>query len=1785
MPEISNNFRLGRMEKDLDDRLVPNSGYRDALNVEVATSEGSDVGALQKVLGNTLISGLPALTNATCIGSVRDTQNNKIYWFITSNGADVIAEYDGTNIDLILVDTGATAKVNGATSSTTTLVVDNNSGTIQVGDTLTGGGVIGDVTVATVTNQNNLVLSSAQSLSDNTDITFKSVLKFNTSNLIIGVNILDKVLYFTDNLNEPRQVDIEYWRGQTGTTLVTSTGLSADKITVIRKSPISSPTFSSISSATVTGPGTINGDQILMKINDDIDLNLSGYTVGQVVSPIKFVRAIDSTTAVDTNFIVGTRFDSTSEEGYVVSFTVTAVDTSGSNHSFTAVVDAVDDRILPSDSNTFAGSSSFSQTFIKSGYTGTTQSSQIVLNGETIVKLNFSGSTQIVVPTTDTYNVTFNINISQIDTTVSNRNIYAKIKKGGNDISGAEINWTDGSGSTPGIKQLVLTNQALNAGDVITIHVADGNRQSVAPTSNQTAPIFTVSSTGTNWSFDDASAVTADNNYTVVAKQEYGFFEDKFPRFSYRYKYDNGQYSGFAPFSDVAFMPGQFDYDTKNAYNLGMLNKINGLTITGWNSDISARSISFVDEVDLLYKTSNDQNIYIVDTIKKVGGSIASTYNIKNEQIFKVVDSMQLLRSFDSVPLKAKAQEIVGNRLVYANYTENFDYTSTPEFLVSTTSRADPAPNLDNKFSVKSNRTYQLGIIFQDVNGRQTPVFTSNSGIFKIDPIRSNLKNQIITSLKTTAPAEATHYRYFIKETSLEYYNISVSNFYSDDEGFIYLSIPSSEINKVKTGDYLNLKKKNGVNEYFYSKDNKHKVLGVDGNPPDFLAKSKTTIHFAKYVGFGQDFATTTPQTTKKPNLTPVEGYNTIQLRQLHDTAIGGNVGASSLAFLKEGALLRFVKGDFSTKTYEIKSVAITDHSSNKTAEVSFNKPFGKEVVNLYLDNTNNSLYDGIGVEFITETNSLGNPNYTNKSFIKLNESTLLGAGLLDTINEDDLSISASTYIKRLASESFSRDFYVESLGNYTLTIITQQAYTHAESKYSNSIFANSLIKGKYIRISDTSFNNFGKNKILFEIKSITETLVSISGITDRKKYVITLDKSLTTNGFTGSDINTSDDVRIDILSINNNNTSDLKSPCIFEVEPEEGLLDIYYDTDEVYPVSLLRDNDSPVATASVNGTVTNTKTLVVDAINTGTNFLNHFVSNANIDSNVYVVSHTTVSNAACTLTLSEDITINNNQPIKFYSSTSLKYSNCISFGNGVESDRIRDDFNAPTMGKGVKASAVFEDNYGQEERTNSFIYSQIYNSKSGVNRLNQFIIADKITKEINPSHGSIQLIKTRDTDLIALCEDKCFRVQANKDALFTADGNAQVVASSNVLGQVIPYVGEYGISKNPESFAQYGFRAYFTDRERGVVLRLSRDGLSEISALGMSDFFSDKLANVTSNVFGSYDDRKNSYNLSFTNQANSDPTETISFNERVNGWTSRKSFVPETAISLNNDYFSFKAGSMYKHHSNTETNDFYTVTTAVLSQATSYEYEITLTQSNSDIAVGMYVSGETIPSGVTVSSLSGGYFISTNNLVIPSGTKLYFSSSPITEKKSSVKFLMNQPLGQVKRFKTLNYQGDTGWLLNTISTPEHVGEISSDGFIKKEGKYFATVNGKTATASTLNAEEIQVEGLGTVDSVVGKVLTFNDGVNSNLQVGDNIYFLADNAVASYTLSGACTVKTATKVTIPANGTAPAAGKFVLFDKGGVVNQSGLLGFFAEVEMKHTTTSAAELFSVGSLIV
>ena len=105
MAELKHTFVKGRMNKDLDERLIPNGEYRDALNIQVSSSEGSDAGAIENILGNKKVFDL-GLTNATCIGTAKDLLNKKIYWFVTSDNVDGIYEYDTVNniVNPILID-------------------------------------------------------------------------------------------------------------------------------------------------------------------------------------------------------------------------------------------------------------------------------------------------------------------------------------------------------------------------------------------------------------------------------------------------------------------------------------------------------------------------------------------------------------------------------------------------------------------------------------------------------------------------------------------------------------------------------------------------------------------------------------------------------------------------------------------------------------------------------------------------------------------------------------------------------------------------------------------------------------------------------------------------------------------------------------------------------------------------------------------------------------------------------------------------------------------------------------------------------------------------------------------------------------------------------------------------------------------------------------------------------------------------------------------------------------------------------------------------------------------------------------------------------------------------------------------------------------------------------------------------------------------------------------------------------------------------------------------------
>ena len=155
MAKATNSFVTGKMNKDRDDRLLQANEYRNAMNAQVSRSEGANVGALENVLGNSLISDFRTITGANdliSIGYCSDEINSRVFVFLTNNTSSVLNYSLTGNKNYIIV-------YNALTESTTVLATGR-------------------------------------------------FLNFSTKFPITGVNILEDLLYFTDNRNQPRVINV-----------------------------------------------------------------------------------------------------------------------------------------------------------------------------------------------------------------------------------------------------------------------------------------------------------------------------------------------------------------------------------------------------------------------------------------------------------------------------------------------------------------------------------------------------------------------------------------------------------------------------------------------------------------------------------------------------------------------------------------------------------------------------------------------------------------------------------------------------------------------------------------------------------------------------------------------------------------------------------------------------------------------------------------------------------------------------------------------------------------------------------------------------------------------------------------------------------------------------------------------------------------------------------------------------------------------------------------------------------------------------------------------------------------------------------------------------------------------------------------------------------------------------------------------------------------------------------------------------------------------------------------
>jgi hypothetical protein len=248
-----------------------------------------------------------------------------------------------------------------------------------------------------------------------------------------------------------------------------------------------------------------------------------------------------------------------------------------------------------------------------------------------------------------------------------------------------------------------------------------------------------------------------------------------------------------------------------------------------------------------------------------------------------------------------------------------------------------------------------------------------------------------------------------------------------------------------------------------------------------------------------------------------------------------------------------------------------------------------------------------------------------------------------------------------------------------------------------------------------------------------------------------------------------------------------------------------------------------------------------------------------------------------------------------------------------IEESRITGGYNNTSVDFGAKAYLVSDRN-NASIRSNSMIYSGVYNSRTGVNNTNQFSVGQDISRSADPNYGSIQKLYAEDTNLTIFQENKVSRALIDKDAIYSAEGSAVTTSGAQVIGQIQAYAGEWGISKDPRSFAVYGYQKYFTDRNNNAVLRLSSDGITEISSYGMKYFFTKALSTLGSGkIIGGYDIVDKSYILSLQYAVGT--YDTLAFDETINGWTSFYDYQPSNIFSINSNYYTTKGSSLYKHN------------------------------------------------------------------------------------------------------------------------------------------------------------------------------------------------------------------------------------------------------------------------------
>ena len=1039
-----------------------------------------------------------------------------------------------------------------------------------------------------------------------------------------------------------------------------------------------------------------------------------------------------------------------------------------------------------------------------------------------------------------------------------------------------------------------------------------------------------------------------------TAGQE-NFMEGRFICFAYRYKYEDGEYSATSQFSAPAFVPDNFQFSPDSFLNIGMLNINNAATIEFDSGN------ELVKEIDLLFKEADSSIIKKIEGLNKVEvgylDNTTYTYFFDNSKIYTVLPESEILRLYDNVPKLAKAQTLMGNRLVYGNYTEGYDLldhdgqkvdlsyvtslVSTPieetelSFSLANYTYTVDAANTVNDAEITistagidlvASSVLVVGVkLIHDSFTFTAPVTAATAPVEDVyvtlvftlpqdytngfdmassvpfgvavgsttfinpleitctsTPTLSDRFNCLVavsvaaTQVAPGVPLNPTMYRYQSGVTFLnqgvqisavatapdEFKLIFPAIRYIDDGTTPRPAIPY--LNTATMGDVYSYYKPSQIEASFRSLNiprslhsNRGYELGIVymdefNRSTQSLVSESNTVHVPCSSSPDQNQIKVTIPTTQvapewayrykfviKPDML---GFNTVFSNIVY-TSLATNYSyvlleGENSAKVTEGDEL-ILKSDIDGPIESCLTITVLEKTSEERDFLTVDDGATAGTVSglvpmagTYMKINNN------GFNAVMPEDSFilpGQVSETEKDGGECTEIAYSFSGPATTPpSNTDYDIPAGSRIRvkitwKRKGPGDGNNACERRIGKIDRWFSASQDYNNAKDWWDDDNVADSICNSDpnvafdYWEVGggDCDMAN-SYNPILLTLPSLGAALDALGcdvctnyfqwfregGVTTNPLYLLISGTQACASAQWSKRRHSTLKVTFEIYQAEN--------VMVFETKPGDALPDLWYEGEASYPID------------RVNGNHLGNITRYID----------------NTDQNI----------AGGTAGI-------------IYS----QFFNCYSFGNGVESYKIKDSMVGKSFTLGNRAYATAGQDKGEADRFADLTYSGVINDESNVNKLNEFNLGLLNFKPLEDSYGEVMKLDGRRSDILVLQEHKISYVLAGKDILTDAGGGGALTATPLVLGQQIARVEEFGISKNPESYAQYGPDKFFTDEKRGALIQLrgsamQNEQLSVISELGMRSWFRDQFVDPTyvgAQKLGGFDPYMNEYVLS----------------------------------------------------------------------------------------------------------------------------------------------------------------------------------------------------------------------------------------------------------------------------------------------------------------------------------